>query len=158
MSQFSTYSTSVPISTQKVRAKRSEHMQATNFCSKIFCCTITVGWQKFVQYIRMLYLGCLILVGSVLALRCACCKPEDGASVAVHFSKSTYFVYCLGRPHCYERHLWNIISISLECLQSGKRMARHLLIIYWNFDFVRFYCITKFSVVFRRLKNLELRQ
>ena len=37
-------------------SKRSVKMWATNFCnnfSKICCCTWTVGWQKFVQYIRM---------------------------------------------------------------------------------------------------------
>ena len=34
--------------------------------------TRTVGWQKFVQYIRMLYLGCFISVGSVNEI-----KPVD---------------------------------------------------------------------------------
>ena len=43
-------------------------MWSTNFYksfSKIFCCAWTVGCQKFVQYIRMLYLGRFILVESV---------------------------------------------------------------------------------------------
>ena len=37
--------------------------------SKMFCCTRTVDWQKFVHHIRMLCTGCFSLVGSVTCLR-----------------------------------------------------------------------------------------
>ena len=40
-------------------------LKAFSLVLKIFSCTRIVGWQKFVQYIHMLYLECFILVGSV---------------------------------------------------------------------------------------------
>ena len=34
------------------------------------------GWQKFVKHIRMLYLGCFILIGSVISINHEYCKYE----------------------------------------------------------------------------------
>ena len=107
-------------------------MQATNFYKSLppkNSCTQTVGWQKFVQYIRMLYLGCFILVGIVsqhqLCIQGTCSNVEQNEhrEIVRHYkeflSSKTLHTIALGRCLSFERcesHLVHLYSNSVPVL------------------------------------------
>ena len=66
---------------------------------------------------------------------------------SVHVSEGIFFTAApsSGLLFYIEVSVTRTLYLSLEGLQSRKRVACHLLIIYWNYDFARYNCHTLLS-------------